>query len=211
MKKALTVTFLVGLVLSASRFAAAQSGAADSPDSATPTIAAARCAYTQGNELCSPAPAVSGNDRTVRIAQSSRHGYPPPPPMHLARPEDGPSVKGALIGGLIGFGLGAAKSGDSSARARVGLGIVVGSIGAVLGAAIGANHSYYRHYHRYRYEPWPYDYEEETASAPKPPRRRSVQPADVHSTASHPDSSAGPTAKNSAPEGTRTTRPASDK
>lgn len=50
----------------------------------------------------------------------------------------GLSPAGALIGFGVGAALGASASQDSSGRARLASGLIVGAIGALIGGAIGA-------------------------------------------------------------------------
>jgi len=126
-------------------------------DSLSPQVALAKCAYAVSGTECS-------SSDTTTLAQFPRRGpsprrYPPPPRVHMARSMPGPSWKGALIGGLIGFGIGAAKPGEASVGTRVGLGAFIGFIGAGMGAAIGANHANYHYHYRYPRGPWPDDEE----------------------------------------------------
>jgi len=120
--------------------------------------------------------------------------------MRMAGPMPTPSLKGALIGGLIGFGVGAARSGDTSPKGRVGMGLLVGGLGAVIGAGIGA--AFPGHYH-YRRATWPDDeMASDSRSGNKAGFSSTVPPAKGDS-----DSK---TARNRVAEGTETGQRASD-
>jgi len=164
-------------------------------DSLSPQVSLARCAYAVSGAEC------SSSDATT-LAQFPRRGpgprrYPPPPRVHMARSMPGPSWKGALIGGLIGFGLGVAAPRDANAGKRVAAGTFIGFIGAGIGAAIGANHANYHYHYNYRYPsgPWPDD--EEAKSSNKRATGSTGLGRQI--------------AQNTAPEGTGTSQPASDK
>ncbi len=109
--------------------------------------------------------------------------------------------EGCAYGGLIGFALGAARTGDPSARARVGAGFLVGGIGAVIGGAIGAAPGRYR----YRRASWPDD--DEIASA-KPGSTESVRGPSGAATLTE---STPKIVWDEASQGTGTGQPASDK
>lgn len=173
----------------------------------TSQLALARCAYVSASPGCLPQAVSSGHSTTI-VAQFPRRmagprGYSPPPPrMRMVGPMPTPSLKGALIGGLIGFGLGAARSGDTSTKSRVGLGLLVGGLGAVIGAGIGS--AMPGHYRPRRVE-WPDD---ETASDR---RSGNTSRSKQMSTAPTPERAVDPkTATNRVPEGTGTGLPASD-
>ncbi|HKH99688.1 MAG TPA: hypothetical protein VJ999_11315 [Candidatus Sulfotelmatobacter sp.] len=111
---------------------------------------AARCQYTPADDACigrrASGPAGSAN-LDLNLAQAQRR-FPGPPvrgrrpmaypgyPSPWAEPGDGRS---ALIGAAIGFGLGATAGAqvNTDARGRVAGALIVGSIGALMGAAIG--------------------------------------------------------------------------
>lgn len=183
------------------------SAAAQQNDQSASQVALARCAYISSSPGCLSR-AVSSGQSTEAAAQFPRRvpgprRYPPPPPrMRVAGPMPAPSLKGALIGGLIGFGLGAARSGDSSAKGRVGLGLLVGGLGAVIGAGIGAATP--SHYHNRRVA-WPDD---ETASDQRP-SKESRHGGALDGPPAKRDSDPK-TAQNRVPEGTGTGQPASD-
>jgi hypothetical protein len=143
MKRKPGVALLLAVVCMAGQ-AIAQ--AADERDSTkfSPEVTAARCAYTLSDLACSSniqqAPADSGKSP----AQIPRRAPSPQYPrrsrcVRMARPMPQPSAKGAAIGGLIGFTLGAILPRDGDARSRVGVGVVLGAIGAGIGAAAGGS------------------------------------------------------------------------
>ncbi len=200
------VTAEVALALAmscASGLALAQSGAVHEPAGSGTGVATARCAYTDSDAQCS-SPAAPQFPRRA----PGPPPYPPPPPQYRVHAAPGPALKGALIGGLIGFGFGAAPGGNRSTQARLGLGAWVGFIGAGIGAAIAADHASYRYHYRYRHAPWPYEDEDEMSSR-KPTRPRSASEAYARSS---PQGSTSPEiSQKTTPEGTGTAHPASDK
>src|SRR5581483_3052254 len=210
MKLIAETALLVAMSL-ASDIAFAQSETLREPISPPTAVSAARCAYTDGEARCS---SHEGRSSTAASPQFPRRppapsAYPPPPPRYRFRTERGPALKGALIGGLIGFGFGSIPSGNRNTQARLGLGALVGFIGAGLGAAIGADHALYPYHHRYRYAPWPDDGAEDEMSTRRPTRPRSATQSYANSS-SH-GSTSSETNQNSAPQGTAGPLPASDK
>jgi len=83
----------------------------------------------------------------------------------VAYPMPEPSLRHTVIGGLIGFVLGATHS-NTAPKDRVGLGLVVGAVGAAIGAAIPSFHGR----HSNPRGPWPDDDAEQMGS--NDPRRR---------------------------------------
>lgn len=148
---------LAMLLVTASAFA--QRSAIHDSNESTTAIVAARCAYALSDPSCpGPTTAASDQRRTAPPTFPRRGPAPPPYPprprgIRMANPAPGPVFRGAIIGGMIGFALGAAAPKEASGRDRFGLGMLVGLAGAGIGAAIGANHSYYRSPRVY--EPWP--------------------------------------------------------
>ncbi|MGA9475218.1 MAG: hypothetical protein WBV36_22325 [Terriglobales bacterium] len=83
----------------------------------------------------------------LNLAQLSRRRLPPGPPRGYAPDSyethwmDRSNGRHALIGALIGFGVGAAIAAKANKTANPGGAIVlVGGAGALIGAAVGANH-----------------------------------------------------------------------
>jgi hypothetical protein len=110
------------------------------------SIAAARSEYT--NTANGEGTTRDAGD-SMQLAQFSRR--PPRPPQHAHPPlyrqpprMDYGDGKHALIGAVIGFGLGAAigakANSDSHPGATVGAVFLVGGIGALMGAMVGMNH-----------------------------------------------------------------------
>ena len=110
-------------------------------------IPVARTPYTQQESI----PRCSGNcqalpapvQRRPVILRSPRMPYPPGPRPHGAVWRQRGNARHALIGGLIGFGLGAALGAkanrDQHTRARVLAPILFGGGGALIGAAVGSS------------------------------------------------------------------------
>ncbi len=201
------MTRLLIMVLAFEFLCMASLAIAQQSDRPTAQIGNARCAYVPSSSACAPQPAdAAGRVSTVATQFPRRtagpHAYPVPPrSMHMARSMPAPNLKGVLIGGLIGFALGAARTGDPSARARVGAGFLVGGIGAVIGGAIGAAPGRYR----YRRASWPDD--DEIASA-KPGSTESVRGPSGAATLTE---STPKIVWDEASQGTGTGQPASDK
>jgi hypothetical protein len=160
-------------------------------DLPTPVIAA-RCQYTPADAAC-----ISSNE-TGRAAISTTNTMDDttiaqlprrmPGRLHMlmkAAPMPGPSLGHAAVGGLIGFVLGVAHPSDNTVRGHLALGMLVGLIGAALGAGI-PDHP---HYANPRGQ-WP-EHDEEAAhskphksevalSKPDSPRVTSPSPSSTH-------------------------------
>jgi len=114
-------------------------------------VALARCPYRQNEEGC---PAASPDPEANKtLAQMPRRTGPmgpqgPPTPMRgPVYPETwGPqfSPGHALIGAAIGFGFGAAACSRNGVRSALGVGMLVGLMGAAIGAGIPS----FPHYRR---------------------------------------------------------------
>lgn len=141
------------------------------------SIAAARSRYAQTENISSAKNSGfavdSGSDGTT-LAQLSRGRPGPPSRQSMGYPRGGNSAmwsepgsgRHALIGAVIGFGLGAAigaKGAGGSARLSVGFGIIGGAMGAAFGASIpswpGGRFQ--------RYRPWQDEDYDELGSASK--------------------------------------------
>jgi len=148
----------------------------------TAGTASARCAYALTDPECARLNGETSGDPSTPVAQFPRRsrGQLPLPPrprgVRMANPAPGPVFRGAVIGGMIGFALGAAapKQGTTG-KTRFALGTLVGLAGAGIGAAIATNHCSYRS--NSRYTPWPD--EDETALRPKQEPRNSATTATV--------------------------------
>jgi len=164
--------------------ALAQTGdlqAANKPSSASTTaVTTARCQYTPADEVCAGLGAAthakrSDNDTTV--AQRPRR-MPGPPPRRptMGRPRaaypgmwSSPgSGRHALIGALIGGGIGAALGlrGNADVRASLALGTLGAGIGAAMGFSIPSLPSRNPYRRRWPGRGWPD--EDELASQTKP-------------------------------------------
>jgi len=180
---------------------------ADSPtsDDLPHPVAVARCAYTQTEASCKSVHAASQDDPghdvpgasgDTTLAQIPRRM--PGPPLRRMRPpmrgpaypamwQSAPSAGHALIGAVIGCGLGVAIAarGNAGGRAMFGL----GTVGAGLGAAIGLSIPPLPSRNPYR-QRWPDDDEmaahskpdesEVAASRPDLSRRTSRPPSSTH-------------------------------
>ncbi len=162
--KAIAEISLMLVMLFTGGLALAQSGAMHEPVSPAPSVAAARCVYTDNDALCSPGQGRSQNAAQFPRRAPSPPAYPPTPPQYRVHAAPGPVLKGALIGSLIGFGFGAAGGKHRGGQDRLGLGALVGFIGAGLGAAIEANHSLHRYHYPYGRALWPYEELDEMSS-----------------------------------------------
>jgi hypothetical protein len=148
--------FLLPLVLAVlvlTSHAAAQTATPRSVEIANETansesIAAARNQYT---DIANVEGITRDSGDSMQLAQFSRR--PPRPPQHAHPPVyrqpprmDYGDGKHALIGAVIGFGLGAAigakANSDSHPGATVGAVVLVGGIGALMGAMDGLNHGH---------------------------------------------------------------------
>jgi hypothetical protein len=105
----------------------------------------ARSAYTELADI-----ARSSEDDQTRSEPARRRPVPPPPPRiqyprgrsHGAMWQQRGNGRHALIGAVIGFGIGAALGvkGNKDQHARVTAPVLFGSVGALIGAAVGAGH-----------------------------------------------------------------------
>jgi hypothetical protein len=163
--------FLFTLVLLAST-ALAQTGDLQAVNDPSPAVSAARCQYTPADEVCASlresGETHPADDATV--AQFPRR-IPSPPARRptIGRPR--PSYTGmwrpagsgrhALIGALIGCGLGTAIAvrGHTGVRASLAL----GTLGAGMGAAMGLSIPSFPARSPYRRGPWP-DEDEQASS-----------------------------------------------
>ena len=139
-------------------------------------VAVARCAYTQADDSCTTTVA-----QMPRRMPGLRPAIGPPPPRYSGMWMSPGSPGHALIGALIGFGLGAAIA----AKGHAGAGGVVGlgTLGAGIGAAIGFSAPAFPARPRYRGR-WPdNDDEEASAGKPAPSRESASQPAPAQSVA----------------------------
>ena len=128
----------------------------------TSGTASARCAYALADPGCALRNGEASGDHSVPVAQFPRRSRgrlllpPRPRSVRMANPAPGPVFRGAVIGGMIGFALGAvAPKQGTTGKTRFALGTLVGLAGAGIGAAIAANHSSYRS--NSPYTPWPDD------------------------------------------------------
>lgn len=151
--------------------ALSQSEDAEATNAIPGSIVAARCQYATADEACASQtlpPQSSDSGKTV--AQIPRRFPPmgprrPPRPM-MAYPMPEASLRHAAFGGLIGFALGVSHP-DTAPKDRLALGLIVGLVGAGIGAAIPS--------FRGRYStprgPWPDDEDDEMGSSKpsKPP------------------------------------------
>ena len=113
-----------------------------------PPIFAARSAYA--NQVQGEVSARNADDGVgLNLAQLSPRRPPVPPRPHRGYPPesyqdhwmDQGSARHGLIGALIGFGVGAALAAKADKTGHPGAMIVlVGGAGALIGAAVGANH-----------------------------------------------------------------------
>jgi len=132
-------------------------------------VALARSAYTQTEEVSAGgAPNDSkGNNTLAQIPRRMRGPMAGPPMRRAAYPNmgmSGGSPDHALIGALIGFGLGAAVCAKGNAGVRATL--ALGTVGAGIGAAIGFSIPSFPGRNMYR-RGWPDDDEEASRSKPE--------------------------------------------
>lgn len=142
------------------------------------SITAARCQYTSSDHACpgvsdSAQPRRVAND--VTLAQLPRRGPGPPfrPRGPMGRPgypsmwRSEPSARHALIGAVIGAGLGwaVAAKGNAGVRATIGIATVGAGLGAAFGSTVPSFPSRDPYWRR-----WPEDDEEEAS------RRNSAKP-----------------------------------
>lgn len=143
-----------------------------------PSVAAARCQYSQTDDNC------------VTSAQAPRR-FPAPRRRcgACARPRPGvpyapmpvsPSARHVVIGALVGFTVGAIVPANGSARTRLSVGLVGGLFGALIGASIPAYPSYHRQRNR-----WPDEDDEDDDLAQRPhsnPSPSAAQPKRIEGT-----------------------------
>jgi len=139
--------FTASLLASSAR---AQNGSAISctlhPDSTAESILPATAPAPLPQESSPDFRSIDSSDDRL-IAQARVYGRMRPHPARGPRgrvygsgfaPAPSFSAKGALIGFGMGAALGAAGRSDGTVRGHIGLGLVVGGLGAVIGGAVGA-------------------------------------------------------------------------
>lgn len=141
---------------------------------ATPqTVAAARCPYTPTDPTC----VTVASHETEALAQAKGRMRPMPPrrPMPYPRsyaPMPEFSGRHALIGGIIGFGLGAALGAKGNKDQHPGVGvkaaILVGTIGGMIGAGIGATVPTFQA-RSLRHRGWPQEPDQDELASNQPP------------------------------------------
>jgi hypothetical protein len=193
MKRNQGFLFLFALLLPVSSALAQNADSQTSNDLPRP-IVIARCAYTQADAVCAsvhaPGENPSGPSGDATLAQIPRRV--PGPPFRARRPPMGgpaypsmwqsqPSVGHALIGAVIGFGIGVAIGAKGNAGARATLGIA--TVGAGLGAAMCLAIPSFPSPNPYRRR-WPQNGGDEEATDSKPDKSKVA--------ASRPDSSQVP-------------------
>lgn len=166
-------------------------------------VAVARCAYAQTEAACAnvhPASqGVGGHDDRDPGCDTTLSQVPrrmPGPPLRGGRPpmrgpaypamwQSAPSAGHALIGAVIGFGIGAAiaSKGNSGARAIFGL----GTVGAGMGAAIGLTVPSFPSRNPYR-QRWPDDDEMAAHSRPDKSKVAASRPDSSRATSRSPSS-----------------------
>ena len=177
--------------------ALAQIAGSPTSDNLPHPVAVARCVYTQADAVCQTPhlarPGVPGpsGDSDTTLAQTPHRAPGPPlrggrPPMrgpaYPAMWQSAPSAGHALIGAVIGCGLGVAIAarGNAGGRAMFGLGTVGAGLGAAIGLSIPPLPSRNPHWQR-----WPDD--DEMAAHSKPHRSKvASQPASTHVTSLSP-------------------------
>ncbi len=144
--------------------------------------ASARCAYAVADPGCAQHSGEASGGRSNPVAQfpprsRGQLSLPPRPRgVRMANAAPGPVFRGAVIGGMVGFALGAvAPKPGTLGKTRFAVGALVGLAGAGIGAVIGAHCSSYRS--NSPYTPWPDD--DETASTLKQKARNSNATAAV--------------------------------
>lgn len=139
---------------------------------------------------------VSGQPPAPRFPQGP--GYPPPAYAGMWAPEG--NGRATAIGALVGFGLGAAAgaSANTDARSRVAASLLVGSIGALLGAAVGHAASVFP-VRRPSRSGWPYDEARNSHHKAWPQAAKLREPGAVRSRSrGRPDPAAGRSSLNCA-------------
>ena len=156
-----------------------------------PAITAARCAYTPNDGECAapnhPNDAAREPAANTTVAQIPRRMPRRPTPRHHAAymgpyPSNWMSegnTRGAVIGTLIGGGLGIALgirvNTDNHAQAKVAAPLLIGGLGALLGAVAGGNWPaapHWRHHHG-----WPDGDDEEAVASRSHALSQSAQDA----------------------------------
>ena len=150
MKQHIVYSLLASLLLmqSVAPYALAQTGEAQTAND-TPTadeIQVARSSYTQHEDIANG----SGDGQAPLGLSQSRRGAPVPPQVRYPRAggygmwQHHGNRRHALIGAVIGFGVGFAigekGSKNLNGRDRATMSILFGSAGAMIGAAVGASH-----------------------------------------------------------------------
>jgi len=197
----LTALVLTSLVLSsalAGQNSGAKAGELLIPGDSIPDnsrIALARCQYTPADDACrgqtSSDKAVPDTAGAVAQAQFPRHMPGPPahrPPAAYGRRGypgmGGPTVSGRhmLIGALVGFGLGAAAGAKANTDPHPGVEtkavVLVGSVGGVLGALVGAAVPAFSARPRHWHHSWPDDEDVQAAVRDQGPAARGQPGAD---------------------------------
>jgi hypothetical protein len=177
------LALLLSGLLSMASLATAQTVDEHAANDLRSSITAARCQYTSADEACAGLNESSQtklSDDTKTVAQAPRR-MPGPPfrgPRPYPRPSRYPSRSPmwmgpdhghhTAIGALIGFGLGAAAGAgaNTDARSRVAASLLVGSLGALMGAAVGHGVPSFRARNRHRSSPRP-DEDEQAARGQK--------------------------------------------
>lgn len=133
------------------------------------TIITARCQYTPGDSSCSPA--TSGDSDSLAQVRGRMRPMPARGPLGYPRscaPMPEFSGRHVLIGGIIGFGLGAAigAKGSNDPHPWVGAkaALLVGTFGGLIGAAIGATVPSFQARNLRHRGPWPQSDQDEVAS-----------------------------------------------
>lgn len=174
MKNLRVLTPLFAVLLTFSAALAQTDDARITPDDLSHVVA--RCQYSPKDSTCfgltehlkdkSPDPTLAqrrfpGPPRYPRGPMG--HPYPSYPPTYW-----GPGYNNhAGIGAAIGFGLGAAAgaSANTDAKGRVAASLIIGSLGALMGAAVGHGIPTFRAFHpRRAYPPTPWPDDDEIAS-----------------------------------------------
>jgi hypothetical protein len=184
MKNLRIASFLLAVAVSGS--ASAQSSG-NSPERPSPGVTQAHCQYTPDDPACqhhAPPNRAPGQCRRPTPCPSPccPYDYPPPyRPPWLFEPENGThAAAGALVGFGIGAIAGAAHDGDSGTRLASAL--MVGTLGALIGTAVGhgipARH--WRRHHRVWDDP------DENAASPGPDPAAAHTPSSWKTAASQP-------------------------
>ena len=148
---------------------------ADQKQAVPPTVAAARCQYSETDNNCIT------SAQAPRRFPGPRHPSaccPGPRPGVAYAPAPVSSARHVVVGALVGFTVGGIVPANGSARTRLSVGLVGGLFGALIGASIPAYPSYHRQRNR-----WPDEDDEDddlaqhqapgpspAHSQPKPPQ-----------------------------------------